>query len=305
MSFTVALLALQAAVAPPDSVVRVVSAVMRQYADTSAARAAGFVPLAIGRFQDGTPFQGIHWIHPRRFRTGAAGLSEPTFLLYAPVNGALRLVGAAYSERIGQDDARPSGIAAAPAEWHLHQACFGIPGIGFTLADGVDDCHDLGGTPSPRQTAMVHVWAGQASPEGDFSHDNVALPFVAVGLAPPSAAELSDMGQAMDIRALAVALADSYGFRLPFVKRLDFLATASPTQDSIAVERKAITALVPELKAAEARGDRAGYAAAAAKVRVIGDTLHALYDRAAPTPEVRRRLDTQYAQALGMEHHHH
>ncbi|MSR07740.1 MAG: hypothetical protein EXR93_11845 [Gemmatimonadetes bacterium] len=303
MLIATVLLAIQVA-APPDSVVRAVQAVLRPFADTSAARAAGFVPLAIGRFQDGTPFQGIHWIHLRRLRQGSTGLSEPTFLLYAPVGNDLRLVGAAYGERIGHEDEAPAGIGAAPAEWHLHQACFAIPGIGFTLADGVDDCRELGGIPGPRQTAMVHVWAGLPSPEGPFSHDNVALPFVALGLAPPSAADMEDHERGMEWRALAVALADSYGFRLPFVKRLDITEARSPLQDSVAVHREAIRRLAIDLRAADARKDEAASASLRSGIRAHGDFLHALYDRIAPTPEVRNRLDAQFAQSAGGHHRH-
>jgi hypothetical protein len=279
-------------------VVRAVRATLRPLADTAAARKAGFVPLAIGRFRDGTPFQGIHWIHLRRFRNPGAGLTKPTFLLYAPVKGRLTLVGAAFSERIGHDENAPSDIGATQAEWHLHQACFGIPGIGFTLADGVDDCLEMDGTPGPRQTAMVHIWTGLESPDGPFSHDNVALPFAAVGLGVPTGPETT-------IRGLAVAIADSYGFRLPFVKRLDVVAADSPLQDSIAVERKAIEHLIPGLQAAEKRLDRAAYDYSAAQIQAHGQALRTLYDRLAPTPEYRRRLAAQFAMALGEVHHGH
>lgn len=290
-------LSLQAAAAPADSVVGVVRAVLRAYPDTGSARSAGFVPLAVGRFTGGTPFQGIHWIHPRWFRSGAGGLSQPTFLLFAPVRGRLQLVGAAYSERIGAGADGPAGIGAAPAEWHRHQACFGVPGIGFLLADGLDDCDEMGGLPAPRQTAMVHVWSGPASPEGPFSHDNVALPFAALGLAVPA-------GSAEPVRPLAVALADSYGFRVPFVKRLDVSAARSPLQSDIARQRQAIARLVPDLRTAQAREDGAAYRALAARVTLHGDSLRALYGRLAPTPEYRHRLEAQYAQALGTHRHH-
>ena len=102
-----------------------------------------------------------------------------------------------------------------------------------------------------------------------------------------------------------MALADSYGFRLPFVRRLDVAAARSPLQDEIAARRRAIARLVPDLRSAESRGDRLAYDALTARVRTEGDSLRALYHRLAPTPEYRRRLDTQFAQVLGEHHHGH
>ncbi len=288
----------------PDPVVLKVRDVLRAYADTSSARAAGFAPLGAGRFQDGTPFQGQHWINLRWFLSDGSNLQEPSFIMYVPTFAGMRLVGAAYSRRISHEDSTPSGIDGAPAEWHLHQACYRIPGVGLALADGVDDCLARGGTPTPRQTAMVHVWT-ERSPDGSFSHDNVSLPFLALGLGAPSTEALADHERAMELRELGVALAESYGFRLPYAKRLDRLAEGKPAADSLAEHRQEIGQLITELRAAEQSSDRRAYDTAAAKIIAEGAALRELYDQLAPTTEFREQLDRQYANALGMGGHHH
>ncbi len=288
------LLATLVAQTPPDSVVARVRATITPFADTAGARAAGFAPLGGRRFQDGTPFQGIHWISLRRFlASDGANLAEPSFLMYAPSPTGLRLVGAAYSRRIGHEEAPPEGIGGAAAEWHLHQACFSIPGIGLALADGTEDCLVRGGKPTPKQTAMVHVWL-QPNPDGPFGHDNVELPFNALGIDPA-------IVDHQLVRPLGVALGEVVGFRLPYVKRLDVITEGNALRSPIDRHRLSLASVAEALRTC-----RPGACQAIAEEAVAhGDSLRSLYDRLAPTAEFREQMDRQFEAAVrGPEHHH-
>ncbi len=226
-------------------------------------------------------------------------LDAPVFVMYSPVGGRLQAVGLAYATRIRHDATVPESLGAYPAAWHLHQACFAIPGEGLALADGIEDCRARGGRPTPRQVAMVHVWTGVPNPEGQYAHDNPALPYLAVGLAPPTPAELADAQRARRVRALALAIAETYDARMPFARRIEMANRDEGLADSLKAHRDVIARLVPLLQAAEARHDGAAYEAAAGDAVAQWEALQALYQRLAPTPELRRDLTNQYAVALG------
>jgi hypothetical protein len=281
-----------------DSILAVVRQTTSLFKDTAQARVAGYQPLNLNRVGDRTPFQGEHWLMMRRIVTGDSTLTEPPFIMFAQVNGKLELVGVAYSERIGHDEPTPHGLAGQEAEWHLHQTCLNIPGEGFALADGVDDCRERGGQPTPRQIAMVHVWSGVMSPDGIFAHDNPALPFVAVGLRPPPDSTYQDHDRSRQLRKFALALAETYDSRMPYARRIEMTTRDSVSRDSLTARRAAIAQLIPVLKRAEAADD--GMAYATAMRRAIGewDAIRAIYGRLAQTPELRRQLDRQYDMAM-------
>jgi hypothetical protein len=61
---------------------------------------------------------------------------------------------------------------------------------------------------------MIHVWTDVPNPAGIYGHDNPALPFIVLGLTPPEMSELHDAAGARAVRALALALGETYGARL-------------------------------------------------------------------------------------------
>ena len=83
-----------------DSVLARAKRVAATVSDTGAAREQGFGPLAVGRIEDLTPFQGQHWLHPWRVSGGSPDLATLSFLMFVPINGGWRLAGLAYSRRI-------------------------------------------------------------------------------------------------------------------------------------------------------------------------------------------------------------
>jgi hypothetical protein len=223
--------------------------------------------------------------------------------MYAQVGSGLALVGVAYSERIGHNDPAPQRFAGHDAPWHLHQSCFAVPGEGTTLADGVDDCLQRGGRPTPRQIAMVHVWSGEGSPDGLFAHDNPALPYVAVGLTPPTTAVWADHHEGPAARALALALGETYDARMGYARRVEALAAPGPLHDSLALHRSRIADQVKVLQTAQAGGDRDAWSGAAGRAIAAWEALRSVYRRMAPTSEIRTQLDRQYDEALGRHHH--
>ncbi|HEY2825389.1 MAG TPA: hypothetical protein VGI83_07590 [Gemmatimonadales bacterium] len=282
----------------PDSLLAVVRQTASAFQDTAQARAAGYIPLSIGRVGDRTPFQGEHWLMMPRILRGDSTLTEPPFIMYAQVNGKLSLVGVAYSERIGHEEPTPHGLAGQEAEWHLHQSCLNVPGEGFVLADGVEDCRERGGQPTPKQIAMIHVWSGISSPDGIFAHDNPALPFVAVGLKPPPDSSYMDHDRSEQLRKFALALAETYDSRMPYARRIEMTAHDAAALDSLTAHRAAIAKLIPTLKRAETADDGMAYATAMRRAIAEWASMRATYGRLAQTPEIKKQLDRQYEMAM-------
>jgi hypothetical protein len=303
------LLALQAA---PQSITQSVVADARRaiapLTDTIAARTNGFVPLFEVRITDRTPFQGEHWIHQPRLAadtTLSIGLNEPAFVMFGLVNGRTERVGTAYITRLRQGATGPVGLGGDNgAEWHTHQFCRNVPGLGaLILADGAEDCVAQGGTTTPRQLFMVHVWTDVPNPEGMYAHDNPALPYLAVGLKPPGPHDLHDPGRVHTTRALALAIAETYDARMPVARGVERGNTDAALADSMRAHRAAIAARIPALKSADASGDRNAYDKTAQRMIGEWEALVRLYEHMAPTPETLARLKRETEMALTHSHH--
>ena len=295
--------ALQSA-STPAQVVQLAREAIEHISDTASARDAGFVALDFGDLEDLSPFQGQHWIHPWRLRNAGDHFGGPSFIMFVPMHGVLRIVGIAYSRQIGHDEEVPQTLGDVHAPWHLHQMCFGIPGEGTLLADGVADCRERGGRPTPMQTSMVHVWTDAPSPGGPFAHDNPALPYLAVGLEPPTGADVASPDRRTEVRALALALGESYGARMPYARRLEFINEDESLARAVAAHRAVIAKLVPQLVSAEQQGNRAAFDRLAGEAVAEWHLLRAVYESMAPTPEMLTQLKREHGMALGTETHH-
>jgi hypothetical protein len=118
-----------------------------------AALAAGFRP-ALGDI----PGMGVHYVHSARSRDGV-NLDEPDHLLFSTVDGAERLVGAAYAFTDVPDTQVPIPFESDLAHWHDHPQ---FAAAGETLH-------------------MLHVWFIPSS-NGPFAGLNFWLPFRTAGL---------------------------------------------------------------------------------------------------------------------------
>ena len=302
------LLLLQVAGAPAsDSVKAVAARAVAPLADTAAARAAGFAPIFGPLITDRTPFQGEHWVSGVRFNASTSpevALGEPAFVMFNRVGGTLRRVGAAYITRLPQGASSPVGLGGdRAAGWHTHQWCR-IPGFpGLQLLDSAEDCRAEGGTVTPRQMHMVHVWTDVPNPEGVYGHDNPALPYLATGLAAPRPHDLHDAARVRAIRALALALGETYDARMPMARAVEMLNRDAALADSLKRRRAAIAAELPALKAADAKGDRAAYDRVAARMIAQWEGMARIYERMAPTPATLARLKREHQKALTVSHH--
>ena len=301
LSFLTLLSALQQAA---DSVVAHAKQVAAHFADTSAARAQGFLRLQVGPIVDLTPFQGQHWLHSWRVFGGSPDVDSPSFVMFVPVGASWRPVGVAYSRRIDQAASIPGDLAGAKVPWHVHQPCIVIPGEGEALADGEEDCRARGGVPRQRAIAMVHAWT-VPNPEGPFAHDNVAIPYWITGLRQPRASDVSTPDRARRTRALALALGESFGAIMPYARVVETASTFRGLRDSLEVHRAAIRALVPQLQQADRSGSRARRNALADRMIAEWEALRRLYSIAAPSPAIRTQLERQHARALGAAPGHH
>jgi len=301
------LLALQGAPASGDAVLAAARRAVADLKDTAAVRAAGYRPITELRIPDGLPFQGWHW---QRQMTGdtlaEVGLERPTFIMFGDVNGVPQRIAVAYSALLLLDAPAPAGLGGDPtAKWHNHFWCDSVPTIpgGFVVNDR-DACAARGGKLSPRRTAMVHVWTDVANPEGMYGNDNPGLPYAAVGLTPPGGHDIHDPVRNRAARALGLALAETYGSRMPVANRVQRENRDSALADSVAAHRAAITALVPVLKQAQAAHDAAAYDRAAARAVAEWEAMLALYARMAITPQVRTNVQRAHERMLAVSAHH-
>jgi hypothetical protein len=270
--------------------------------DTAAARAAGYVPIEELGIPDRNPFQGQHWYNGTRSDTlQAPSLETPAFVMFAPVNGALQRVAVAYAKHLRIDRAVLPGLGEdSTAMWHSHVLCGFSSPSGRPIVDQVPDtsvCRARGGEPRPRKTAMIHVWTDVANPEGVYGHDNPALPFIALGLTPPAMSGMHDPGSFRQTRELALSLGESYGARLENGYLIEQANADSALADSLRAHRGAISALLPELRRADAAHDAQAYDRVATRIRAHGKAIEHVYERMAK-PDALADLRRQYESIL-------
>jgi hypothetical protein len=243
-------------------------------ATPEAARAAGYRPM-FGH----VPLQGEHYVRVDLVLADTFDVERPSVLMFAPVAGRPTLVGAAYAYLHPVGAPPPAGFDGAGGAWHAHERLSHIPG---------------------RQLLMMHAWFVDA-PDGPWARYNPWLPYLAAGLTPPSAAALADSAAGEQARRLGFALASAN--TPPMLFRWLERQGGDSLRARVEPHRAAITALVPQLAAAERAGDQAARARLAADAVRHGDALADAYRGAAPTrPLVRRLVDRTVDEFLGRGH---
>ncbi len=280
-----------------DSIVTRAAAAIAPLRDIASLQHDGFTVIGVASgSNDLTPFQGQHWISMTRFTENQPpDLSKPTFMMYLPLGDSLVPIGVAYTELIRVRPV-PTSLAGTPMEWHLHGLCRGVPGEGTVLADGRDDCVARGGRPIGANIAMVHAWT-VPNPDGPYAHDNPALPFIATGLTPPA-------HMMSDERLFGVALGESYGAKLVAAHHIDDLARRAGTNKGLMEKRATLSAVVPQLRAAQQAGDSKKFDALRTALLADWNALADEYRAVAPTPALKARFDLELNEALSMTHHH-
>lgn len=296
---TTVLLALQRA--QLDSAV----AVALELASPLAARRAGFHRIAPSSVSDLNPLMGEHWINERNLRGELLDLTRPAYLMFYPLGSSPEqtLVGTAYGTVQLPEAQLPDGFAGNEDEWHIHLPCTSVPGVSTLLAEGVEDCRALGGEPGTNRIAMVHVWINIPNPDGPFALDNPALPYVAVGLTPPTADDMANLERARWLRALGLALSETYGSTPRLSSRLE-LHPDSTFAQTVAPLREQIRRLLPRMRLADQNGDAAEFERLGD--RAIAEWQHireAYLDAAlARSPELRSLFQRWFEAALDSMH---
>lgn len=150
------------------------AAAAQRYADRREAMADGF-----RRLGPDFPGMGVHWVQPGRIVSGALTGDAPPVLCYVDIDGRPTLVGLAYTLPLSARETPPEE-PFGPEVWHDHS--------GEVTEESLLLNHPS--TLTARDTefrlAMVHVWLPLANPSGILAQNNWKLPFLRVGLEPPS-----------------------------------------------------------------------------------------------------------------------
>lgn len=274
-------------------------------ADRVAALRAGFHRIAPRAANDLRPFMGEHWINERNLGVRFLDLQRPAYLMFYPLAGSdeLTLVGTAYGTVQPAGEPVPNGFAGSNDRWHTHVPCANVPGLDALLAENTPHCLALGGKPGATHIAMVHVWVNKDNPLGPFAHDNPALPYVAVGLTPPTAENMANPERARWLRALGLALSETYGAVPRLSSRLE-LHPDSTFAQTVAPMRERIKRLLPRVRTADSDGNATEFERLGN--RAIAEWQHireAYLDAAlARSPELRSLFQRWFEAALDPMH---
>ena len=280
--------------------------VARELSTPQAARAAGYRRLAPASLPDLNPLAGEHWINQRYLRVSALDPAQPAYLMFYSFDSlnSRTLVGLAYGMAQAAGVPPPDGFDGDLDRWHVHLPCLDVPDMATVLAHDEEDCHALGGRPAQAQLSMLHVWLNVPNPEGPFAPDNPALPYVAVGLAPPAAEDLAVPDRAWRIRSLALALGETYGA----VPRLGGLINQHPDSAfarRVAPHRRRIRELLPELRGADSTRDVLRYEQLADSAIGEWEIIRQAYLDAASSEALRVLLSRWFESAIDPARHRH
>ena len=250
---------------------------MARYADPQLAEDAGYQPV-FGM----VPLQGVHYVKPDLIRDGEFELTQPSVLMYAPVNDKPTLVGVAYAYEHPRSKPIPEGFDGPNDDWHAHD--------------------ELSRDPSER-IVMVHLWLTDA-PDGAFARYNPYLPYMAASLKRPSAAELTAK-TARGERARRFAFALAIATHPP--QLFDLLESRGGDQLTRAAypHRRALMAAVDTLELAEKRGDKATYNRMVTAALAHSDALITTYRTTARSPRAQEFIDKALNELMGVGHEGH
>lgn len=265
----------------------------------------GFHRIAHRGIKDLNPFVGEHWINEWNLYGDSLDPARPAYIMFYPVLPDSAPIGFAYGVAQRSGSPPPDGFAGEADVWHVHQTCHDLEALGSALVRSVDDCTALGGRPGSSQIAMVHVWLEPANPDGPFAAFNPALPFVATGLAPPTAEDMASPARASRLRRLGLALGETFG-AVPRTGGLVDNPRNAEFRSRVAPHRDSITALLPALRDAERHGDRDRYDALATEMIAQWEAVRAAYLELAGSDAARTLLERWFeAAVLGVDPHGH
>jgi hypothetical protein len=250
---------------------------MARFADPRVAEDSGYQPV-FGM----VPLQGVHYVRPDLVRDGDFELTQPSVLMYAPVEGTPKLVGVAYAYEHARSKGIPEGFDGPNDDWHAHD--------------------ELSQDPN-EHIVMVHLWLTDA-PGGPFARYNPYLPYMAASLERPTATQLLAQN-ARGERARRFAFALAIATHPP--QLFDLLESRGGEQLTRLAypKRRALMAMVDSLERAEKRGDKAAYERIVTKTLAHSDSLIATYRSTARSPRAQQLINKALDELMGVGHEGH
>lgn len=167
---------------------------------------------------------GEHWYNRNIYESGTCNGSRPSHLQYLVVGGKRTLIGTGYV-CVPQERARPKKeIFGTEVRWHTHGPAWCLLPNGSAedyrdLADALPNeltsldwrsiCQREGGVPAVQDVKMLHTWNWIPAPNGTFAHENLAIPFLRVGLPTPGIEFLESEAGKAAVRTLKLAHGDT------------------------------------------------------------------------------------------------
>lgn len=136
-----------------------------QFSDRRVAVANGY--KRVGR---DLPSMGEHWLSTRVLVDGKLDPARPALLTYLDIDGRAVLTGVVYAVPLAPGESVPADFGPH-ARWHEHNGDIDDEAL---LPEHRTTSTETGGT----RVAFLHAWLRVPSPDGIFSADNWALPFV-------------------------------------------------------------------------------------------------------------------------------
>jgi hypothetical protein len=205
---------------PADTVAAFVArthAATDRYRDRTVAVANGY-----RRIGPDFPSMGEHWLNVPLLVRGEVDPDRPPILEYVTVDGRPVLAGVAWA-LLAPNGPPVTPIPAPPGAWHFHAGT--VDEESFILGHANHATSDSLGA----RIAVLHAWIWLDNPAGLFATDNWALPWIRLGLAPPTNQEESP--SATTLAAALAAGGESY-----FTTLLELRHGLSPA-DKDGVER--------------------------------------------------------------------
>jgi hypothetical protein len=154
-----------------DSVALVAARASLRYATRADAIVDGYRRIG-GDF----PGMGEHWVNPVRIQShDRLDAEHPSFLTYATIDGAPKLLGLGFLVSTGQDTVDVD-LPGWPREWHEHSGELSAESGARTTAAA---------RAVPTRIWVLHIWTVLENPEGQYAPDNWRLPFLRAGVGAP------------------------------------------------------------------------------------------------------------------------
>ena len=167
---------------------------------------------------------GEHWYKKEVYESSTCSGSDPSHLQYLNIDGKRTLIGTGYICIPETYESEKNKMFDNSIVWHTHGPEWCLFPNGSTedyrdLADALPNkltsldwqavCRSEGGTPALQNVRMLHTWNWIPAPNGRFTHENFAIPFLRVGLPTPNMKFLDSHLGKKTIRVLKLAHGDT------------------------------------------------------------------------------------------------